>query len=713
MPMDPYTICPCGSGKKLKFCCQSLSTEMEKVEKLIDNHQPRMALQILEKLAKTNELNPWVVTRQAASLMSDDRATDAKNVLLMFLRHRSDHPSANALYAMATLQADGLPEARKAIRRAFRFSIAAEPVIVAGLAQYLAEYHWQLEQFMAARQHMVMALQLGNENQRQEVLQLLTEFDGDATVPFSFRGGQAIPPYTPPEAAAEKVNKAQRLASVGCWGDAATLLAEAAEQHDPDSTNLWRLIGLFRAWDGEEAKAAAALHKAAELDSANFEAAVETEALAQELDRNVPENCTKLRTAAYDSEQVSRLLGKLDESSLLVKIPTQPPREDDAQPTAGIYAVLNHPASEFRHGMQLSDLSRIVGRITVLDSNPDKGLPPRVLTTALEGNKLSHTMTTLESVAGDLVHRAPNDPPEGTIVGVERPDDETMTFDYYMPKSIPAGDRRRLRREFLDMCWGDGWKKHPLRALGGKSPSEVASDASARIKLAAAIDCLEAVADDMNTTAPIEALRQEFGLPEFAPIAITDNNQLQSLSLSQLRRVDIGSLNTETFRLLVQRASMSRMGRLANHALKTWLVDRDSTFSSDEERLQVMASLADLNSRSLHDEEAMEWNKKARAIIENLPNAFERVVEWKLRELQLLLNDKEKVNTLFRELWEVYGAKLPRLRQILASIVEELGIERPFDQGIVTTTTDVGGLWSPDAPGDAPAGQKLWLPENG
>ena len=127
MPMDPYTICPCGSGKKLKFCCQSISNEMEKVERLIDNHQPRMALQILDKLVKTNELNPWVVTRQAASLMSDDRAADAKNALLMFLRQRSDHPSANALYAMAMLQCDGLPEARKAIRRAFRFSIAAEP----------------------------------------------------------------------------------------------------------------------------------------------------------------------------------------------------------------------------------------------------------------------------------------------------------------------------------------------------------------------------------------------------------------------------------------------------------------------------------------------------------------------------------------------------------------------------------------------------------
>ena len=711
MPMDPYTICPCGSGKKLKFCCQSISTEMEKVERLIDNHQPRMALQILDKLVKTNELNPWVVTRQAASLMSDDRAPDAKNALLMFLRHRSDHPSANALYAMAMLQCDGLPEARKAIRRAFRFSIAAEPVIVAGLAQYLAEYHWQLEQFMAARQHMVMALQLGNENQRQEVLQLLMEFDADPSVPFVFRGGQTIPPYTPPEAAAETVNKAQRLASVGCWGDAATQLTAAAEQHDAGSTNLWRLIGLFRAWDGDEAAAAAALHKSAELDTVDFESAVETEALAQELERNVPDNCTKLRTSLYDTDLVSKLLTKLDDSPLLVKIPPQPAQEGDEQPIAGIYAVLDREPGEYRHGVELGDLSRIIGRITVLDSNPEKGHPPRALTTALEGDKLQHTQKTLEAVAGDLLRHAANDSTEGQVIGVERPDDEPMTFDFYMPKSIPAGDRRRLRKAFLDNCWGAGWKTHPLRAFGGKTPAQVAHDPASKMKLVAAIDCLEAVADDMSSLAPIEAILSEYKLPTPSLIAIKDDNHLQSLSLSQLRRVDVASLTNEQFRMVVQRASMARMGRVTHRLLKTWVEDRDASFKDNDERLMILASLADLTSRSLHDEEALAWNAKARQLIDTLPNAFERVVEWKLRELQLQLGDKDKVNTLFRELWDVYGAKLPRLRQILGGIVEELGIERPWDSGIVTASNS-SGVWSKEAVASAASGQKLWIPGN-
>lgn len=713
MPMDPYTICPCGSGKKLKFCCQSISGEMEKVERLIDNHQPHMALQILDKLAKTNEQNPWVITRQAASLMSDDRAADAKTALLMFLRHRSDHPSANALYAMSMLQADGLPEARKAIRRAFRFSIAAEPVIVAGLAQYLSEYHWQLEQFMAARQHMVMALQLGNENQRHEVLNLLMEFDADPAVPFVFRGGQAIPEYTPPEAAAEKVNKAQRLASVGCWGEAAAQLTEVAEQIDTGSIELWKLIGLFRAWDGDEAAASVALHKSAELDAANFDSAVETETLAQELDRNVPDHCVHLRTTVFDTDAVSRLLTLLDESPLLIKIPPQPPQENQEQPLAGVYAVLDRAPPDLKSDIQLSDLSRIMGRITILDSNPETALPPRAMTTGLAGAKLQQAEAVLLATVGDLVRRATDYPEEGRVIGVERPDDEPMTFDYYMPKAIPASDRRRLRKAFLEHCWNDGWKTHPLRALNGKTPQEAATDPSAKLQLAAALDCLEAVADDMSSLIPIDAIRREYGLPEPASITVQDDNHLQSLSLSQLRYVDLATLTDEQFRMVAQRASMARMGRLSHKVLKNWVEERDSSFKDNDERLMILASLADLTSRSLHDAEALAWNAKARALVDTLPNAFEKAVEWKLRELQLHLSDKDKVNSIFHELWNVYGAKLPRLRQILSGIVEELGIERPWEQSIVTPTSDAGGIWSPGAIAEAAAGQKLWLPENG
>ena len=53
MAVDPYAPCPCGSGKKLKFCCTDLIGDIEKIHRMIEGDQPRAALQHVEQtLAK-------------------------------------------------------------------------------------------------------------------------------------------------------------------------------------------------------------------------------------------------------------------------------------------------------------------------------------------------------------------------------------------------------------------------------------------------------------------------------------------------------------------------------------------------------------------------------------------------------------------------------------------------------------------------------------
>src|SRR6188472_1988 len=49
MAVDPYAICPCGSGKKLKFCCSDLVGEIEKIHRMIEGEQPRAALRHVEQ----------------------------------------------------------------------------------------------------------------------------------------------------------------------------------------------------------------------------------------------------------------------------------------------------------------------------------------------------------------------------------------------------------------------------------------------------------------------------------------------------------------------------------------------------------------------------------------------------------------------------------------------------------------------------------------
>src|SRR5258708_20837477 len=73
--IDVYQPCPCGSGKKLKFCCQAIVADMVKVSELQQSHQHQAALKLLEiveKKPQPRDVWPraWVKTTKAFLLFS-------------------------------------------------------------------------------------------------------------------------------------------------------------------------------------------------------------------------------------------------------------------------------------------------------------------------------------------------------------------------------------------------------------------------------------------------------------------------------------------------------------------------------------------------------------------------------------------------------------------------------------------------------------------
>ncbi|MBX3435767.1 MAG: hypothetical protein KF847_20810, partial [Pirellulales bacterium] len=318
MTADSYAPCPCGSGKKVKFCCQAILADMEKVERLLENNQPRMALQSLEKVLPQHAGNPWVATAQGWALLADHRPAEAKAALAQFLRKNPDHPSANALHALAAFQTDGLPTAKKAIHRAFRRSFQAEPTIVTGLAASMAESLLRAGHVLAARQHLALALRYGDEEDRKAAFSGMVDIDSDSTIPYPLRGVHNFPEYAGKPETQEAVQKAHRLSAAGCWEEAAETFRPVVEQ-DPNSAAAWHTLGMFLAWDGNDDAASEALRKAAQLTE-DFETAVECETLAQLLYSGGDER-KPLQTLTAPVASVSKLLTRLDERPNLVRTP--------------------------------------------------------------------------------------------------------------------------------------------------------------------------------------------------------------------------------------------------------------------------------------------------------------------------------------------------------------------------------------------------------
>ena len=49
MPIDAYSLCPGGTGKKIKFCCPDFLGELQQIDKMLEGKQEGMAAGLLDE----------------------------------------------------------------------------------------------------------------------------------------------------------------------------------------------------------------------------------------------------------------------------------------------------------------------------------------------------------------------------------------------------------------------------------------------------------------------------------------------------------------------------------------------------------------------------------------------------------------------------------------------------------------------------------------
>lgn len=710
--MDPYAPCPCGSGKKVKFCCHAILPEMAKIERLQENNQPHMALQLIDKLLKEHPDNGWLVTQRAMALFNDEEFVEARDGLVPFLRNNPEHPLANAMLALAVAQSDSIEKSKKVIHRAFLKSMSAEPQLVAILAGKLVSNFLEEGHDMAARQHMAIVLRLGSEEDRQRTLMAMLELDADTSVPYPLRGGHPLPNYEPAEGLESKLKKAQRLYIHGCFAEAADILDEMVEE-DPTSAELYHTIGLMRVWDADEVRAAKALHTAAGLYD-NFDKAVELETLAQLLDRRQKEHSVVSRLRSYETESLSKLLTRLDNEDRLCRVPVM----DQQAGISASYDILdrNLPTDDELNELTLDNAPRSIGRLTLVDQQ-DANTVATAHVTAIEGERLDNSIEIFEAAAGDLVtlKESEDDSEDSDVVAWYAQDELALTESAFFPPKTPAKIRQDLRKEFVDKCIQETWMTTPQKSLSGKSPQEAKGNDDLKVALGAAIRVFDAFLDRRDLILDQDQLRKELDIPHPEPVSTDDDLDLNTLTITQLQDVKFDGMSDKLFDLVMQRALVIKHCSFGYRVLREFLENRPELLKENEEEAQqAHATLADICSRSLREAEALEWIQRGfdRTKAENGP--FETLLMWKMRELQYRSRnlDDPELKTVLLELWNYYGGKLPAVRERLEQFVNVMEIDPPWENAIVTPDSLAeGGSWSAETPESASGEKKLWLPD--
>lgn len=297
MALDPYASCPCGSGKKFKWCCAPYFPTVEKAFEQEEQGQHEAALQTIKGLLSTHGTNPsaWLYYAQflykagaaeleaaAARGQAAPRPNDPPAAYSQMFEQAEEalskalelNPHFGMAYYLRGQFRENEGELIGALLLYRKAAEAYEPEAHDQLAAtYIKIYQGEsmLNRPVAARAALEQACHFAPSDP-----ELRAQFEGE----YSAEG-----PY--PAAAYKKygyrptAKSISETAATGKLSDARKAF-ENLTQITPDDPAAWFDLGLTLAWLGEQPKAVVALSKSIELETDDYRAE-EAGALAEVL----------------------------------------------------------------------------------------------------------------------------------------------------------------------------------------------------------------------------------------------------------------------------------------------------------------------------------------------------------------------------------------------------------------------------------------------
>jgi predicted Zn-dependent protease len=276
MVTDPYSMCPGGTGKKIKFCCSDLLSDLGKIEKLFEAEQYQACNQHVERLLNRHPDRACLWAAKTIALRSSGRTDEAAAAATTFLEKHPDNPMALAEAAVAAAISEGSQGESMALLQ--RAMTAAGDKISGRLfaAMSAVARRCMVEgDYLAARA--LCLLQSAIRSDDEDPPRLLGELAKAPQVPLVVKS--ELRPARCPEDVAWKgrFDEAVSIGNRGRWSEASEHL-EQLLQEAGDAPAVWRNLALYRAWSADTDGAVEALDKYATLD-VPLEDAVESLAL--------------------------------------------------------------------------------------------------------------------------------------------------------------------------------------------------------------------------------------------------------------------------------------------------------------------------------------------------------------------------------------------------------------------------------------------------
>jgi tetratricopeptide (TPR) repeat protein len=712
MAIDPYGPCPCGSGKKVKFCCSDIVDHIETIQKMLEGEQRMACLEYVVNLEKTVPDRSFLLLVRSMLEIDLDKLDEAEETIRRF---REAHPEDAVAHAQTAIWHAAKGEAAEAVgplQEAIRLCGENMPSRVYEAVGMVAARLFAEGFVIAAKTHLMFQI-IVTKGQDQQAASMLSQITSSGDLPLLLRDQWHL--ADTPEIEAdwkEDFAKAHLAAMQGRWGEAMgqfnALSEKAAEQPE-----IWRNLAILRLWMADHRGAIEALRKYTAIE-VSIDDAVEAEALVQLIDEDTAADQIDVLTLTYPVSDDEALWECLTVNPLTENMPIdlQSLADENQPPPRAAFWLLDIVVPETGVGISRADVPKIRGEMFLFGKQTDR--EARLEFSLKRTDDFEPTKAALAELCGDRLGSPPEEQVALQISAVR----DTMSWNWRLPDDTPTELRRELQTEEHRDAVLLRWPALKMNIFDGKTPTEVSADPAQRNRLLAAILLLELSDEQSDEVIDYNELREQLGLPKVEAI---DGEGLDAAKLSSVRlvRVDAAKLLDDpliqAFRRAVSLRINDALRRLAGEVVR-------------REHLRMKIDLAEahgiLAQLARQPSEALGHLERARA---ESASAGKSCAPWDMLELsvQISQGSSADANRLVQHIRAQHFQE-PGIAQAMMSLLMQAGLINPDGSprmaapspaqapvGESPAASQGQQIWTPDGEAGSASGEKkaIWTPD--
>ncbi len=721
MPLDPYSLCPGGREKKIRFCCPDMIKEIEQIERLLESKQTGSCLTFIENLEKSHPDCACLAAAKLSIFRTENRWEDALALAKTFAGREPENPVAASEYALALAAHADFKQAVSVLIDAFERSKegTVHSSLLSGMLQVAAQ--------LFVTGHILPVIAIGNRLKSfplvaEQANALLFKATSLNDIPLLLRDmltDNDCPDNFPDKTTFED---GIEFLSLMQWKNALKKF-ESLTAHAAVWPNIWRNIAAIRYWLLDDAGGNEALRTFASLPNTSAEDAADAEAIRLFMSEDSLGDKTdvfffEIPVSDFDAVR-ERLLST--PNFVTTDFDNRAYAYNNVPPPQNALIVLDRPFVKTAGELTLQTVSTQIATCLLFGKETDR--PARLEVMELLGDDRSAFDSLLRSTLGDL-YREPSKTENHR--SMSKTHSKIQRRFRILPEIVSDPEAiNGIAKEYFKTEFVDFWCDHPLGLLDGKTPKQAANDPKYVPRIQGAIQVIEYWLVDESTDEVVDLLRKKLGLPQFGPIAIPEGSDkdpmevLDSQPVWRWFRFDVEKLPVNALMDGLQILAVMKEPR-ALYKFGKELLNRSMKETPAQARHLAFEGILDVCFVTGKLEEALEWIEKAKneAMEEKRSDAV-----WNFHEVSILLGlgRAEEAHALIGHLVNEHGRE-EGVMQALNNLFVRLGLINP--DGTPTMRAQqarevrqeeaaVGGLWTPDAEAGIPAGNtsKLWTPD--